>query len=98
VWLLQSRTTQITSSTRNKIVPNIAGENTANQGQSILSTYFEGFSGTDSDGDFIVLPPEYRNLVKTSDLVTDENGVSRFVREDDYVIVNGARFLKLYLQ
>lgn len=57
---------------------------------------YEGVSGEDNHGKYILFPPEMRDIITVSDFLTTESDNMIQIHEESSEILNGTRFLKLY--
>lgn len=57
---------------------------------------YKGISGTDDHGNYVIFPPEAYGIIKAADFAKTETGKIVQFFEQDSVIINEVRHLKLY--
>lgn len=57
---------------------------------------FEGNPGSDSHGNYILFPIEIYGVISVSDFLKTQSGELIQIYEQDYQVIDGVRYLKLY--
>lgn len=60
------------------------------------SDSFDGTSGEDVHGKYILFSPDVRGRITAADFLQTPSGDTIQIQEEDSVLVDGNRFLKLY--
>lgn len=62
----------------------------------VPSGSYEGQSGVDSHGKYILFPPDVYGMITSSDFLKTATGDLIQIIEDSSEVINGTRYLKLY--
>lgn len=62
----------------------------------IPTTSYEGESGVDTHGKYILFPVNVRERIRASDFLNTPSGETIQITEESSQIINGTKFLKLY--
>lgn len=57
---------------------------------------YKGLSGVDSHGKFVIFPPEVYGIIGASDFVKTTSGKIIQFYEQDSVVIDNVRYLRLY--
>lgn len=57
---------------------------------------FDGIPGEDNHGSYILFPPNVHGIITASDMLQVPSGGIIQIQEEDSVLIDGTRFLKLY--
>lgn len=57
---------------------------------------YKGFSGVDSHGKFVVFPPEVYGIISAANYVETQSGKVIQFCEQDSVVIDNVRYLRLY--